>query len=108
MSDKRFSQRVLHRDEVSVELLAHSGKIIDCETVDVSATGIKLTMDYAPPTKSIQKICIESSRLAKRLLIIAEVKWVRATESQQVLVGLEVQPAEDFDHDVWHALWQSD
>jgi c-di-GMP-binding flagellar brake protein YcgR len=108
MSDKRFSQRVLHRDEVSIELITQSGQIIDCATVDVSATGIKLTMGYAPPTRSIQKICIESSKLDKRLILIAEVKWVRTAENEQVLVGLEVQPAEDFDHDVWHALWQAE
>jgi c-di-GMP-binding flagellar brake protein YcgR len=106
MSDKRFSQRVLHRDEVSIELITQSGQIIDCETVDVSATGIKLTTTHTLPTRSIQKVCIESSKLDKRLILIAEVKWVQGADNQKVLVGLEVQPAEEFDHDVWRALWQ--
>jgi len=105
--DNRTSQRFIKHEQVFIQVLSTEGAvIINTQTLDVSATGMRLLCEKNIEPGMIHQICIQVEGVEKRFLLIAEVKWSKPQETG-CLAGLEIQDAEGFDFEPWQELWNS-
>ncbi len=105
MSENRASQRFIKHEQVFIEVMSHDGAaVIKTQTLDVSATGMRLLCEKQVEPGMIHQICIQVTGIEKRFLLIAEIKWSKP-EQGGWLAGLEIQDAEGFDLEPWRELW---
>lgn len=77
-------------------------RLLVCNSVDVSANGIRARIDDGLPIGAIYPLCVEIHEPAERLFLVAEVKWIRPAEDDDgYYVGLAVFESDDTDIERW-------
>lgn len=97
---------------VFIEVLAAAAgsnqepEIIACETLDVSATGLKVGLQRELTQHSILQIGVEPPDSADTFYLTAEVRWCRhsGTENKHWYAGLELLNAHGSDSEHWKEL----
>lgn len=74
--------------------------LVITKTVDVSANGIQIALDYSLPLQSLLRLCIESSDSEPPFMLTGEVAWLRPRD-QQTLIGFRLLESEDTDIIRW-------
>ena len=80
-----------------------------CQTLDVSATGLKVALDRQLTTGAILQIGVEPPGAADTFYLTGEVRWCRHTRSDDVqwYAGFELLNAADSDIERWERLVSS-
>jgi len=93
--DRRGARRLLREEAVRVKILASprhpevAGQVIDCSTVDMSATGLRLLLEAAVEPASYLELEVEMTEPDEHILLCGEVMWSRETEAQgYFLIGV--------------------
>ena len=74
------------------------GQSVECETVDVSCSGIGILLDRFVPTESNVKVIISSLEfpLVRVFNLVGETRWVKEVD-QGCQTGIRFQQTDDFD-----------
>ncbi|MBL4867573.1 MAG: PilZ domain-containing protein [Pseudomonadales bacterium] len=108
--DRRVGVRHIRQEVVHVEIVSTShdrldmGEVISCATVDVSSTGLQITMDHRLPEGAILDLCVELKGIPKQFFLTAEVRW-NQTVNEGVRVGFKIFDGEQTDIDTWTGLF---
>ena len=104
----RQESRLNERQTVFIETQsAYKGdpdnyKMLVCQSIDISANGIRAHIDQPVPLNAIYQICIELHSSGKRMYLAAQVKWIRPEESSEgYQVGFQIFESEDTDIEAW-------
>jgi hypothetical protein len=105
-SEKRQESRLAVQETLFLELSLpnesdQAPKMIVCNTVDISANGLQVSMDHTLPAGSIHQLGIELENPPQRFHLVAEVKWCRPRESSGYLVGFALYESDDTDIEAW-------
>lgn len=77
-------------------------KLLICNSLDLSANGIRAQIDEAVPINAIYQLCVEIHSSGEKLYLAAQVKWVRPAEDGQGFeVGLAIFESDDTDIEAW-------
>lgn len=102
--EHRFESRFAVFIEVfsSVESQTEKSKILICQTLDVSANGMRIALDEPLVAGSIHQVCIQLNREQQRIFVSAEVKWCAdSPEHQGFIIGLEIFESDNTDIQQW-------
>lgn len=108
--ERRIGVRHLRNEVVHVEIVSAShdqldmGEVVSCATVDVSSSGLQLTMEHDLPEGAILDLCVELQGVPKQFFLTAEVRWKRPVEDG-VRVGFMLFDGEQTDVDTWRELF---
>lgn len=82
-------------------------KLIICNSVDISANGIRAVIDQPLPESAIYQLCVEIHETGRQIFLSAQVKWCRKTDAGYE-VGLLIFESDDTDIEHWkhHIAWQ--
>ncbi len=112
--DRRRDDRRPFHDSLSIQLLLPCldevcpARVVDSETLDASATGLRIILDEAVEQDRLYDICVEVKNHPKRFLLTAETRWCRYDERHAVYeVGLELQNGEGTDFEAWVAFFRA-
>lgn len=102
---KRSESRLTHDFTVFVESHFAPGEnstsgIVVTKSVDVSANGVQIALDYPLPLQSFLRLCLESSDGEAPFMLTGEVIWLRPA-GQQTLVGFQLAESSDTDIIRW-------
>lgn len=102
---KRSESRLTHAFTVFLENHFVTGEsatsgIVVTKSVDVSANGVQIILDYPLPLQSFLRLCLESSDGEAPFMLIGEVAWLRPAE-QQTLIGFRLVESSDTDIIRW-------
>lgn len=108
MEDQRNHKRHTRKEDAYIELTVdgeqgdYIQKVITCETVDLSATGLKIYMSEPVTHGLITDILIEISGEDGRFFLTAEVKWISPSgDDGWYFAGFEIYDAENTDYQRW-------
>ena len=106
--ERRCEHRLNAETTVFLEYFAngtdHSEpRIILCNTLDISRSGIQIELDTELPVGGVLRLCIDHDVLEKPLFLVAEVRWCRRS-GETVHIGFELFDAEMTDVDDWERL----
>lgn len=122
MSDEQRQEwRKESEDTVYVELVSQSEDLVSqscimvCQVLDMSANGLKVNIDKAPPIGAILRLCIQIAKTSTRLFLSAEVMWVKDNATDEMIepkslidlncqVGFSLYECEETDIQVWKNL----
>ena len=77
-------------------------RLVICNTLDLSANGIRALIDEKLPVNAIYQLCVELHETTERLYLVAQVKWIAdAEEGQGFFVGLAFFESDDTDIERW-------
>jgi hypothetical protein len=109
--DQRQEQRLLLEELVFIEVSSASkednspSNIVICNTLDASANGLQVGMDYPLPVGSIHQLGVQLRDQEKRIYLAAEVKWCeQAVDGSGSIMGLALFESEDTDIQAWKEL----
>ncbi|WP_144391895.1 PilZ domain-containing protein [Pleionea sediminis] len=101
--DRRVDNRIERSASVNFEVRFkdNHGKPIKiaCRSLDISKSGLRVTMEEALPVGFITELCVENSN-GKLMLLFAEVRWCRK-EEDAYQCGFELLDAETSDLGHW-------
>lgn len=101
--ERRRDPRLERSAEVAFEMSFLDDRMttvkLSSKTLDISKSGIRMTLSQELPIGFITELCIENSQ-GKMMLLFAEVKWCRA-EGDEYQCGLELLDAQDSDLPHW-------
>lgn len=107
-TDKRQEHRFESRFAVFIEVFSavegqeEKSKILICQTLDVSANGMRIALDEALVEGSIHQVCIQLNREQQRIFVTAEVKWcAESPEHSGYIMGLEIFESDNTDIQQW-------
>lgn len=105
MVDQRKNPRQFRREEVYLELMQEvaddgvASRIVACETVDISTSGLKLYVAEPLVIGTILNLSIIPEQDDQALILIGEVKWCRpGGDGGWYFVGMEIYESEDSDY----------
>lgn len=105
---QRLEPRILKEITVFVETYSSpSGgddvpNIVISKTLDLSANGVQVVMDYPIPVGSILQLGVDFGGETRRFHLIGEVRWVRKTDSNRYfLVGFQFLDSDDCHIEEW-------
>ena len=104
--NRRSEPRIDEQATVFIEVCSASfdnktpANIIICNSIDMSANGIRVEMDREVPVGSILRICAELNNNQNALYLVGEVKWVKP-EGENFSIGFELYDAENTDIASW-------
>jgi hypothetical protein len=111
MPEKRRSPRLPLEESVSIVLFrtgpqaSFSSERILTETIDVSASGMRIRTDEAIDNDRVFDICVELRGYTKRYLLTGESRWCRYIAEREVFeVGIEIRFGEGTDFMEWSEL----
>ena len=106
--ERRSAPRRLRSESVSVQVLqpcddgSCPARVIDTQTVDVSAYGMRLLVSERLDTGRIFDICVELRDHPRRFLLTGETRWCRYHPEQGGFeLGIEIREGEGTDFLVW-------
>lgn len=119
--EQRQEWRQESEDTVYVELVSKGQDdeaqscIMICQVLDMSANGLKVIMDKAPPLNAILRLCIQIAKTDTRLFLSAQVMWVKdnttderieptALQDLNCQVGFSLYECDETDIQVWKNL----
>lgn len=95
--ERRTAPRLLRDENVVVKILAATarpelvGTEVECSTVDVSATGLRLLLETPVEAGSQLGLEVELTEHSDRYLLSGEVMWSRETEAAGIyLIGVRL------------------
>lgn len=107
-SERRSLHRMLRNESVSLQLTlpssgAGAGRVIRIETLDISPTGLRITLPERVEEERLLDLCIDLKDHNKRFLLTGEVRWCRPSEgaADRCEAGIEVLEGEGTDHAAW-------
>lgn len=110
--ERRRATRIPRRESVSIELMLPSPEpsqgpeVVATETLDVSATGIRVTLGKVLDSGYILDFCVDLHDNPRRFLLAGETRWCQFnSESGRYEVGILIHDAEGTDSDQWFALF---
>ena len=109
-NDKRQELRLDSDDTVFVELSELAvdqtvqSRIAICEVLDISANGLRVVMDEAPPLHSILRICVQLAERDQRLYLAAETKWIKPESDGGFQIGFSLFESDETDIEAWKRL----
>jgi hypothetical protein len=120
-SEQRQEWRLSSEDTVFVELAddlaegEEKSRIVICDVLDMSANGLRVLMDEAPPKGSILRICVQLSDTETMIFLSAETMWIKddigfpvsdslAKNDQAYQIGFSLFESEDTDIEAWKRL----
>ena len=109
--DKRQEQRLLFEDIIFIEVASAGidsnapAAIVICNTLDVSANGLQVSMDRPLSVGGIHQIGVQLREPERRLYLTAQVKWCRTDENVKGhMLGLALFESEETDIQAWKEL----
>ncbi len=112
--DKRRSVRRNWKEDVFLEITTlndegdYVDRVVSCETVDLSVTGLKLYVNQPIVSGTVLDLCVNHSKAIRKFFLTAEVKWVRPLPDEGwYFVGFEIYEAEGTHYKEW-AQWVQD
>jgi hypothetical protein len=76
--------------------------IIISRSLDISANGLRIITDRELTPGSILRSCVQTQDIAKRFMLITEVKWLQPWENtNEFLVGLSLFESQDSSIQEW-------
>jgi hypothetical protein len=108
MHDKRTEQRKALHERVDLEIIPEGGPgdgsstVMNCRTVDVSPSGLRLMMNQSVPVGTIMNMSVVVDGGERRFHLTAEVRWLRPSpEHGWLLGGFEIYDTEYSDSAAW-------
>ncbi len=108
MDDQRSHQRHTRKEDAYLELTQYGKqgdylqKVIACETVDLSAQGLKVYMSEPVEQGLITDVLVEISGQEGRFFLTAEVKWISPSgDDGWYFAGFQIFEAENTDYESW-------
>lgn len=108
MDDQRNHRRHTRKEDAYLELTLdgkqgdYIQKVIACETVDLSAKGLKIYMSEPVEQGLITDVLVEISGEDGRFFLTAEVKWIAPTgDDGWYFAGFEIFEADNTDYESW-------
>lgn len=108
MEDQRGHQRHTRKEDAYLELTLDGSqgdyiqKVIACETVDLSAQGLKIYMSEPVDQGLITDVLVEISGEEGRFFLTAEVKWITPSgDDGWYFAGFQIFEAENTDYESW-------
>lgn len=104
--ERRFELRLTEHATVFVERMAAAydnsqpADIVICNSIDVSASGMRVRMDNPIPAGTILRMCAQFEDDRQPLYVVGEVKWQRR-EAAQYCIGFELFDSEQTDITTW-------
>lgn len=84
---------------------AENCRMVICNSLDISANGIRAQIDCELPVGAIYQLCVEFNEPPYRILLAAEVKWLRpAADEDEYEIGLAIFESDDTDIAEWKLL----
>jgi Tfp pilus assembly protein PilZ len=106
--DKRQETRLHSQETVFIELTSAEpgeetpGDIVISNSVDLSANGLRVTIDRDLALGSILRACVQFRDSPQRFLLVTEVKWCRPHEQAgEFIAGLSLFESEGTDIQTW-------
>jgi hypothetical protein len=93
--EQRQEWRLTSEDTVFVELAdelsggEETSRIVICDVLDMSANGLRVLMDEAPPKGSILRICVQLSDTETMIFLSAETMWIKGDTGTEAGLDLE-------------------
>lgn len=76
--------------------------IVISRSLDISANGLRIITDRELVTGSILRSCVQTQDIAKRFMLITEVKWLQPWQNDgEFLVGLALFESENSNIQEW-------
>ncbi|PCJ34744.1 MAG: hypothetical protein COA99_14375 [Moraxellaceae bacterium] len=105
--NKRLVKRKTKREDVLIELTmqnsdgSYTDKIIRCETVDLSKTGLKLYVSESIPEGTVMDLCVRFSS-GQEFFLTTELRWLRPlVDDGWFFAGFEIYEGENTDYQKW-------
>ena len=105
--EKRILLRKSKREDVLIELTIQNAdgeyidKIVSCETVDLSQSGVKLYVSESIAEGTVMDLCIRFSDGAE-FFLTAELRWIRPmVDEGWFFAGFEIYEGENTDFESW-------
>ena len=105
MTEQRKHPRQFRRQEVYLELMEEvseegvAARILACETVDISASGLKLYVERPVVKGTVLNLSVLSNQGDQALMLVGEVKWCRpGGDDGWYFLGLEIYDSEGSDY----------
>ncbi|MFA5627151.1 MAG: PilZ domain-containing protein [Thiohalomonadaceae bacterium] len=112
MENRRQASRLLRDEDVRVKIISAPaqpeliGSGIESETIDVSATGLRLLLEVALAVGSRLELLVMVGEQGREYRLVGDVVWRRETESAGVyLVGIKLLSAKGFELESWCTLF---
>lgn len=99
----------LHKDE-TIFIEVHSAypgdisncKLVICNSVDVSANGLKAQVDEKLPINAIYQLCVELRDSEEKMFLAGQIKWVvDAEDGEGYAIGVSIFESDDTDIEKW-------
>jgi len=110
--ERRNAPRLLRDENVVVKILAAPdrpelvGTVVECSTVDVSATGLRLLLETAVAAGSRLGLEVDVTEQGGRYFLGGEVMWSRETEAAGIyLIGVQLLEGNGFEMEGWNRLF---
>jgi hypothetical protein len=110
--ERRSATRLLRDENVVVKILAAPdrpelvGTEVECSTVDVSATGLRLLLETAIAAGSRLGLEVDVTEQGGRYFLGGEVMWSRETEAAGIyLIGVQLLEGNGFEMEGWSRLF---
>jgi len=106
--EDRMDNRLESQVTIFVEILAsdsnNAGKVLICNSLDLSANGLQIVVDDEMPAGSIFRLCIDLKD-SEPIFLVAEVKWQRPDpETDAFRIGFSLFESDDTDIKRWKEL----
>jgi len=107
MSTNHRQELRLNKDE-TIFIEVHSAypgnaedcKMLICNSVDVSANGLKALVDEELPMNAIYQLCVELHETGERMFLAGQIKWV-VEEEEGYGIGISFFESDDTDIEQW-------
>jgi hypothetical protein len=110
--ERRNAPRLLRDENVVVKILAAParpelvGTAVECSTVDVSATGLRLLLETPVAAGSQLGLEVDLTEHSDRYFLGGEVMWSRETEAAGIyLIGVHLLEGNGFETGRWSGLF---
>lgn len=110
--ERRTAPRLLRDENVVVKILAAPerpelvGTVVECSTVDVSATGLRLLLETAVAAGSHLGMEVDMAENGERYTLGGEVMWSRETEAAGLyLIGVHLLEGDGAEFERWNSLF---
>ena len=113
--NRRKQPRLASEDKLFVEIMAAEnradivGLVLNCTTIDISPTGIRLTLPMQVQKGTRLDLWIDSQMSAKKFFLHGEVMWCNFDpQIDQCQAGLEIKDHPMTDYLTWQAHYHLD
>lgn len=79
-----------------------NSRLLICNSIDLSANGIRALIDEKLPLHAIYPLCVEIHATGERLVLAVQVKWLTdAEDGNGYYIGLAIFESDDTDIERW-------